>query len=53
MLPGLSRGVVERRRGLGTSIAADRALMDRIADFQAVHLHQLAALATAARPAGT
>jgi len=43
-LPGLPQGVVERRRELDTTIAADRALMDRIADLQAAHLHQLAAL---------
>jgi hypothetical protein len=36
-----------------TTIAADRALMDRIADVQAAHLHRLAVLPTAARPAGT
>jgi hypothetical protein len=28
-LPGLPQGVVERRRELDTTIAADRALMDR------------------------
>lgn len=52
-LPGLPQGVVERRRELDTTIAADRALMDRIADLQAAHLHQLAALPTAARPASS
>ncbi|MFI6263538.1 hypothetical protein [Micromonospora sp. NPDC051006] len=40
-------------RELDTTIAADRVLMDRIADLQAAHLHQLAALPTAARPAST
>ena len=52
-LPGLPQGVVERRRELDTTIAADRALMDRIADLQAAHLHQLAALRTDARTAST
>jgi hypothetical protein len=52
-LPGLPQGVVERRRELGTIIAADRALMDRIADLQAAHLHQLAAHRDGARPAST
>jgi len=52
-LPGPPQGVVERRRELDTTIAADRALIDRIADLQAAHLHQLAALPTAARSAST
>lgn len=52
-LPGPPQGVVERRRELGTTIAADRALMDRIADFQAAHLPRLAALPTAVRAAST
>ena len=47
------QGVVERRRELDTTIAADRALRDRVADLQAAHLYQLAALPTAARPAST
>jgi hypothetical protein len=50
---GLPQGVVEQRRELDTTIAAGRALMDRIADLQAAHLHQLAALPTPARPAST
>ena len=37
-LPGLPQGVVERRRELDTTIAADRALTDRIADLQGAHL---------------
>jgi hypothetical protein len=52
-LPGQPQDVVERRRELDMTIAADRALKDRIADLQAAHLHQLAALPTAARPAST